>query len=80
MRSPLFILLAAFILSLLVAQQFSSTRLGRTPDAVDLMQDLLGRRPALGAAIAAADRHDQGPLLAWLNSADSIERIGVEFP
>lgn len=80
MRSPLFILLAAFILSMLVAQQLGSLHRGRTVDAVDVTQDFLLLRPALGPAIAAADHNDQAPLLAWLNSAEPGERqrlVGV---
>ncbi len=75
MRSPLFVLLAAFVVSMLIAQQLGGLHRGRTADAVDIMQDFLLRRPALGPAIAAADRNEQALLLAWLNSAGSEERL-----
>ncbi len=75
MRSPLFILLAAFVVSLLIAQQIGGLHRVRNPDTVDVVQDFLVRRPALGAAIAAADRNYQAPLLAWLNSAEGSDRL-----
>lgn len=75
MRSPLFILLTAFIVSLLIAQQFGSLHQDKNSDAVGVTQFFLTQRPALGPAIAATDRNDHAPLLAWLNSAEPSDRL-----
>jgi hypothetical protein len=75
MRSPLFILVATFILTLIVAQEFSQDRgsVGRGKP-LDLFGELLRQHPDLGAALAAADRGESAPLLSWLNGAPPLSR------
>lgn len=77
MRSPLFILLATFVLSLLVAQQVN--RFSPTPSgsAVDRLLAVTRHDAALAPALAAADRGEGGPLMEWLNAATADERVAV---
>lgn len=77
MRSPLFILLAAFVLSLLVAQQVNRFSPTHPESAVDRLLAVVRREPALAPALAAADRGEGGPLMEWLNAAPAIDRVSV---
>lgn len=81
MRSPLFILVAAFLISLLIAQYAGSFRaFEETPASAnslngsDLLLTLLRRDQSLGPALAATDHGDNAPLLAWLNAAEPFTR------
>ena len=79
MRSPLFILIAAFLISLVIAQYAGSFRaFNETPasnaNGSDLLLTVLRRDQSLGPALAAADRGDSAPLLAWLNAAEPFAR------
>lgn len=83
MRSPLFILIAAFLVSLLVAQYAGSFRAfdyqsdiqkAGTTHGSDLLLSLLRRDQTLGPALAAADRGDSAALLTWLNAAEPLTR------
>lgn len=79
MRSPLFILIAAFLVSLLVAQYAGGFRnldngLSKPSAGSDLLLDLLRRDQSLGPALAAADQGDGAPLLTWLNAAEPLTR------
>jgi hypothetical protein len=78
MRSPLFILVAAFLASLLIAQYVGSFHAfqgsPKTANGSDLLLTMLRRDPSLAPVLAAADRGDSAPLLAWLNAADPLTR------
>jgi hypothetical protein len=78
MRSPLFILVAAFLVSLLIAQYVGSFHAFQAPskstNGSDLLLTLLHRDQTLAPALAAADGGDGAPLLAWLNAADPLTR------
>jgi tetratricopeptide (TPR) repeat protein len=74
MRSPLFILVASFVLALFVAQLFGTHQANGRGTGPDLLFAFTKRSPDLGPALAAADRGDQTPLLSWLNAADAHER------
>jgi hypothetical protein len=78
MRSPLFILVAAFLVSLLIAQYVGSFHAfqgsPKTASGSDLLLTLLRRDQSLAPALAAADRGDSAPLLEWLNAADPLTR------
>ncbi len=82
MRSPLFILVAAFLISLMIAQYAGSFRaFEETPassvNGSDLLLTVLRRDQSLGPALAAADSGDSAPLLAWLNAAEPFARQSV---
>ncbi len=77
MRSPLFILITAFVLSLLVAQQVNRFSPAHPESAVDRLLAVVRREPALAPALAAADRGEGGPLMEWLNAASAIDRVSV---
>ncbi len=78
MRSPLFILIAAFLVTLLIAQQFGGmVRAGVPADGVDVLLTLTRRSPELATALAVADRGDAAPLMAWLNAAPALDRQAV---
>lgn len=78
MRSPLFILLAAFLVALLVAQYAGDSRaksaLSATTGGSDLLLLMTSHDPHLAPALAAADAGDSAPLLTWLNAAPSQTR------
>jgi len=79
MRSPLFILIAAFLVSLLVAQYAGGFRnfdnaISTPSNGSDLLLSLLHRDQSLGPALAAADRGDSAALLTWLNAAEPLTR------
>lgn len=76
MRSPLFILIAAFLVSLLVAQFAGGipAMAGTTSTGSDLLLLMLRHDPHLAPALASADNGDGAPLLAWLNAADARSR------
>lgn len=79
MRSPLFILIAAFLVSLLVAQYAGSFRTVDNPltgptNGSDLLLSLLRRDQTLGPALAAADQGDGAALLTWLYAAEPVTR------
>ena len=79
MRSPLFILIAAFLVSLLVAQYVGGFRnletgMSSPTNGSDLLLSLLRRDQTLGPALAAADRGDSAALLTWLNAAEPLTR------
>lgn len=75
MRSPLFILIASFIVSLLIAQQFGVGPGQHRADATDQLLGLIRREPRLALALAHADRGDPAALMAWLNTARREERM-----
>ena len=75
MRSPLFILIASFIVSLIIAQQFGVGPGVRRADATDQLLGLIRREPRLALALAQADRGDPSALMAWFNTARREERL-----
>ena len=75
MRSPLFILIASFIVSLLIAQQLGVGPGQRRADATDQLLGMVRREPRLALALAQADRGDPSLLMDWFNSARREERM-----